>query len=790
MMEAAAETVRQLSRTILPERPHHLAQSPDWRSRCHPDDTSRRYEEWHDSRLQYMTFLTEADRGTLFTRGYYDIRQEPPRPVSKDVNALARGAPPKKTLSLSDYKNKKTATPASASPPPHNSTPAHTHTPSKPADRASATPAPEPRPEPRQPAPMDSSRKADAAKPSRPDAAPPARPKAPVGDHAVADMRCVPRSPRSPTGCPSTEALTHRRLPPKPPPKVSLPAKPPTPESRKRIADTDDGSRPPKRPKPMDTARPADDHDRYRDDPSRDPSRRKTHDPATARDSLPNGRSRLSAATGSSRATSPAARSRGNSVNGVKHGSHDSNHSTPGKPDPHKPYLPPLLSPLRLNIDGNADDYEARRMEKKRRENGADASRPSKPAKNPEKLPTVKRAASPVRIPSLLSPTLPPEVEAELDRIKGSSPPKQKKAKDRDDTIHIRKTVAERPSEPADGRGRDRFIVTIRIPKRCRAQARLLLRMNPRKEAQWSDPAPTTGGLGLGRVDKRPAKEVDHALQTGASKRPRPSEATKGPAPPSTPSKRASATAMSRVSSSNSTTRTPGGLAAAGTPLAPLSAERGPPSKATESRVQSLKERGEVLVKLGKSQKRLGDSALQSRADPSSQPDSGVTVGLVLMLESVAAFMASFHAQDTHRTLASKPCDPSIWQSLFPLIDMLQKETRRTDQRRSHHFLYSVSLLLQATSYGRLLSSWTTYDDPSDRVSVKHILRFERSRSRAWSQFRDANHDPTLRACATQWSTVDEVVESALCALGTWCADEGVDWSPHPRFKELGIRTS
>jgi len=126
-MEAAAKTVEVLSKRILPEKPHHLSFSPTWRHRSHPEDdetaesrvAKRRFEEWHNTRLQYLTFLSEADRGTLLTRSYYDMREEPSKPVPREVSALSKGISTgeKKKLSLSDYKNKKTGLVASASPP-------------------------------------------------------------------------------------------------------------------------------------------------------------------------------------------------------------------------------------------------------------------------------------------------------------------------------------------------------------------------------------------------------------------------------------------------------------------------------------------------------------------------------------------------------------------------------------------------------------------------------------------------------------------------------------------------
>lgn len=114
-MEAAAKTVELLTQRTLPDTPYYLSNSPDWRYRPRPDDHVRP-EEWHSTRLQYSTLLAEADRGVLLTRPDYDMREDPPKPVSRDVNSLSKPAGEKKKLSLSDYKNKKTL-PASTSPP-------------------------------------------------------------------------------------------------------------------------------------------------------------------------------------------------------------------------------------------------------------------------------------------------------------------------------------------------------------------------------------------------------------------------------------------------------------------------------------------------------------------------------------------------------------------------------------------------------------------------------------------------------------------------------------------------
>ena len=117
-MEAAAKVVDSLAndhRIRLPTEPHHLSYSPDWKYR-YPPDPRRPFEEWYHPRLQYATFCSDADRGVLLTRPAYDMREELIKPAPKEINALARVGE-KKKLSLSDYKNKKTATPTAANTP-------------------------------------------------------------------------------------------------------------------------------------------------------------------------------------------------------------------------------------------------------------------------------------------------------------------------------------------------------------------------------------------------------------------------------------------------------------------------------------------------------------------------------------------------------------------------------------------------------------------------------------------------------------------------------------------------
>ena len=202
-MEAAAKSVEALSEHLLPEKPHQLSFSPDWRYRPPPDDDDnetrsrgarRRPEEWHNTRLQYLTFLS-GDRGTLLTRSYYDMREEPLKPVPREVSALSKGAGTgeKKKLSLSDYRNKKTGAAASASPPEpaiakrkeSERAAASTASPASASATASTIDGGRTYPE---------ARKSDGPRIREADSSLGAKPKS-TRDNIVVDMRCIESSP-------------------------------------------------------------------------------------------------------------------------------------------------------------------------------------------------------------------------------------------------------------------------------------------------------------------------------------------------------------------------------------------------------------------------------------------------------------------------------------------------------------------------------------------------------------------------------------------------------------------
>ncbi|KAF4983120.1 hypothetical protein FDECE_17370 [Fusarium decemcellulare] len=779
-MEAATKTVQQLTQRILPEKPHHLSYSPDWRYHIPANESRQKHpEEWENTRLQYSTLVSEADRGVLLTRSYYDMRVEPPKPVPRDVGLLAKGGE-KKKLSLSDYKNKKTS------------------------GVASDTTTPEP----------PSAKKRDLER-------------APADPKSISDMR-KPDSHRQRDSHPAVdpkpqkhrENIVDMRLPPKPP-VASLPPRPVSPDSRKRATNIDDDHRLQKRHRP-DLPRAADDRPR----PSRDePPRRKERDSLappdhpprdskpTSSSSLPNGRSILKSSTTSATARnpSPAGRARGDSVNGVRPSVSGSTKNTPTKLDTTaRTSVPPLLSPLHLSWDSqNAADKGEK---KKAREDAVDGTRPTKP-KKPEPPPPPKakgdtyRDKSPVRIPALLSPTLPSALEAELSRRKVStktSETKVREERDKDEQPEKRNeerpkstTARKAPVEPEEedsgskesSKERKRLIVNLRISKRMRQSVKRILALPPKRERSVSTEAPSAG-----QAKKRPATSETMG-DTIAVKRPRMSSVSSLPPPPSTPSKKGT-TAMSRVSSTNSQAHTPGEVTTA-TPVPPGSSDR-PTTNGTDAPRSDKADPRAVFEKhvhfstLGRRLKHDGDVANQrcnklAAGGDTRGSDSNRKQYYALALESTIAFMTSFHLLNVSRNLQNKSSEPSGWASLIKMIDYLQKEARR-DSRR-YPPIYALVLILQAVAADEFIKSFSDFE----RISKEEIFQHQAIRFRNWPTVREMYESidsSNLRADVTPWSTVDEVCQASMRVVRQWCVDENVDWTPQFNHREASIRVA
>ncbi|KXJ96670.1 hypothetical protein Micbo1qcDRAFT_155262, partial [Microdochium bolleyi] len=108
-MEAVAKTIEETFKPILPREPHTLSPHPTLS--YPPTRDPKQLEEQICRPLQYTTFVSDADRGVLLARAYFDIREEEQTshanntPVARPLDSKK----PKTKLSLKDYKNRKEA---------------------------------------------------------------------------------------------------------------------------------------------------------------------------------------------------------------------------------------------------------------------------------------------------------------------------------------------------------------------------------------------------------------------------------------------------------------------------------------------------------------------------------------------------------------------------------------------------------------------------------------------------------------------------------------------------------
>ncbi|KAK2066014.1 hypothetical protein LY76DRAFT_3961 [Colletotrichum caudatum] len=746
-MEAAAKKVQLLAQRILPDRPHHLSVSPDQRFRV-PPDHSKLFEEFKYPRLQYMTLLSDADRGMLLTRPYYDMREEPPNPTAhKEPNTKMEMKAVTK-LSLSDYKNKQKK--VADSPPESRTTP-------KPDMLRKEKGAADNRIE-REPRKVDAYRNRDSEASK---------------DIKAHKSREITHDER--TGRPETKPRTAQESND-------------TPEKRKRTADADNELRPQKRARP-EASTPLDERSRTpRDDTprrkdvhsSQDRTPQKDGKLGTSSSSLPNGRSALKSAlrSGSGANKSPVSRPRGDSTNG--------NRPTPSgsraraETASSRSAVPPLLSPLHLPNESDS------RPKEKRRDDVGEHDRPLKSLK-PQPPPPIKRPKSPIDLPELLSPTLPPIVEEELARMKKT--PTKSAASGQRTHPPDSPTTSKRPNiaikeededrKEAKEKAKDkprRFMVTLKYSKKYNKSVQRLLALPPRKDVKQersvSIEPPTPP-----QARKRPISSADHIGDSIAVKRPRTSDITSSSklVTPSTPSK--AATTMSRVASSNSV-NTPGEGSSL-TPAAPPSSDRDRPQTrddareaANPSKVQSLRDRWGRFSKLGTKLKHERDMLLERKNSNRGAPisDSDSKLSMILGLETALAFMVGFRALVESRRMENKAQDPKQWGSILPLLNVMRHDIRKSKP------LEALFWQLQGVIHEELIKCYWSLDPASHAV---HIIGAERGRSTVWKSAFDAAERVEASAMRTNmgpWTSVEDAVASALRIMRRWTQEENVSW--------------
>ncbi|SPO05757.1 uncharacterized protein DNG_08444 [Cephalotrichum gorgonifer] len=734
-MEAAAKQVKLLTQRILPDRPHQLSYSPD--SRYRVGSEAKGPEEQIHRRLQYMTFISDGDRGVLLTRSYYDMREEPPTPSAREAVAPSQSdKKPATKMSLSDYKNKVKQKSQSPLPPARS-------LPKKIEDVA-----------PRH----TQERKGDSQQPE------------PWKRDALHSAKAGPGS-RDPLSGDRPSSL-----PPKPP---TARGPSPSPSGKKRGSDEDGTPRPAKRSKGDENGtpdeKPRGQKDIVRPRSQSDALRKKdtaptTHDRGESKlgtnnsSSTANGRSMLKAAMSSAHNGSPNARSRAGSVNGSRPESSGSSKSTPVKAHTStgtKSTVPPLLSPLHLSFEGTKSP--PRKIDKAPRRDEQPSNHRSTLKGKPERQAATKRSKSPLMIPPLLSPTLPPFVEEELTRRKKVS------AQDTDSRSPEHPRNVKKPhvaSKDVEKPRREQLIVTLRYPKRMSKRVQRLLALPGKNERSGSTdpqahPQPSQASKKRPLQSSGPPEMSGEALIT-ATKRPRKPDgapASKTVPTPSTPPRPPSA--MSHVNTPGEST-----LGSSSQPTQNPSASQVPPS------LNRLKQRHHRYSSLGTKLKHTRDD-IAKRFPQNQLPDAEHKLSVVTGIEATLSYMIGFRSLFEVRRAERKPPDSRVWRSLVPFVTELQQQAKKLP------FAHALILILhEAILQERLTCLYL--GDLRVQGAVADLQQAGTAQFKLRGQilevYRQVEESGLKLPALNAGVSFDEGVCKALEAMTAWAESEGLEW--------------
>ncbi|KAK3683713.1 hypothetical protein B0T22DRAFT_257602 [Podospora appendiculata] len=727
-MDGAAKSITKVAQRILPDRPHHLSAT-----------VSSRYPEpsgfWFTNRsgpLQYMTYLSDAHRGVLMTRPSYDIYVETDSaPVPMPAKLLARGEV--KKMSIKDYQNrKKSVSPAD------NDLAVKTDARSNGANVSKAAKENGKTEEPRL------KEKLERRQDSRPD-----RPRPELNGDSIRSASSQPK--------PQPEAL-----------------------SRKRNAETDRNQPPQKRLKGETSPRP--DHVRSsnsKPEPPRDRERlnEKPHKDA-ARESLHptiNGLPHPEMDRDRDNSASPRSTIQ---VNGTRA------RSSSGTPPPRrmdaegaaKSIVPALLSPLHPSLFESEPEEEDR----VRRRPGEKA--PAKTQKMNSLTPQ-KRPRTIFEIPPLLSPTLPPIVEAELARVK-KTPTKgdisQRSSQLSESPSSARKTRIvpevvddEEPSRPS-------LMVSFKLKKPNAKRAKELLSL-PSKSAKNAlkkersisvDETPPPARKRPRPADEVPAEAVvpKRSKATAEILGAKSSSGGGGLATPLKPG----ATAMSRVTSSQSQANTPSNSQPL--TLTPGTGDRRPAlidsaadvarPRAGSATIEGLKKRHEEYMALGTKLKHTRDNLCKV----APRDEKRITA---LHFEMVLSYMVAFYSLDQARMQDRKVCEIGLWEALLPHLHELKNRVA------TNRPLRALALQLNALCLEQVTLAFATLE-PS--MAAQHFVKWvklDRGRVPMWvdaTSLSDAVTDRGLKTLVGPWTKVEDAVVAALAIMRRWAERDGVQW--------------
>lgn len=692
--------VRQLADKILPPHPHHLT-AHMYRKYPVPDAF---FFTGPSERLQYMTYFSDADRGFLTTVPSYEIMDSPEHaaPVKTVVRPEAR-----KKMSIKDYQNRKKS----------NSPNGTTGT--------------------------DPSAGAQEKQGAGTDTVAPTQKEENKTGHDTEQRtkEIAGAQIHVGTGVRRPEQNADRdRSQAQPQPTTDT-----APENQKRQPEATDALPLPKKQRTEAPANSSQSRD-PKPDASLDRNRVQEKDtlnkPRTGKEPVPSGatNSRIQVVTNDKDRSSPRSTLL---LNGGRSRAGSST-STPRKGDKgevyHKSTIPPLLSPLRgpasippllspLRLDAFEDADGPRRAQvpagkapskgppktgnhfrsvsttkiSDTPEKKAQDKPGFKISRDKESQPTSK-AAKRRNVPPLLSPTLPPQVEAELAELarrrRTAEPGNRDSVTDASEpSLVAKKTEAPVATRDDIDEHRESKIVTVKYKKSLKPrmqQLEKLLASSTPKGSERSDRSAS--------VDRPPApakKRPPPTAEANSEPGPKKSRLSTGQAAsskpriaaPTTPLKNSTGTAMRRVLSNTSQANTPGDT----TGLTPGAAER--PSTSSDSsthvvdpavaaRNRALRNRSDEFTRLGTKLKRAKDAIVGKPPRPMSGPEEKRAAAL--HFEMILAYMIAFKALNDGTPVGHPSLSFQAWESLLPHFVELR------NRFRSWRPLHALAIQVQA----------------------------------------------------------------------------------------------
>lgn len=482
------------------------------------------------------------------------------------------------------------------------------------------------------------------------------------------------------------------------------------------------------------------------------------------------GRAALGSARERERAVSPRI-----TVNGVK----SQPSSLPRKPDTSGKHLvPPLLSPLRHPaIDDELEPNSPRKRPKESPSSVRAQGRDKAPKS--EVMGKKPKSAAP-ELPELLSPTLPPMVVEELERLE-----KMLSKGEPNPSLETSKIARKAPSRDnvEDENKTKSHIITLKIKKSIRPRVRGLLALpsknSKERSASMENTPPPAKRRPRASEPLRPAEPSIEATPTIPTKRTKASEAPTTKAPYTPPNPPAPISQVPSLSSQNQTPRER-------LPPTPSAGEILPPSRSGLPK-DHLQRRYSAMMALGRNLKRERDRERHERQiERQKQPNgAGANVErptgddlrpVMLTMEMILAYFIAFRSLDQASELSRTHVDDKLWLSL----ELHLKELRGM----THHSLplYTLAMQLSGIFINEILRVYSTWSrEPKlDEASTKNLFRFLGSQFTTWSEadrLRSKLTDERLKTPVMgSWTSVYKAAADTLVVMGRITEREHVNW--------------